>query len=378
MHLTSPVLRRCLFLGLVTCTSLAMPNWAFAGDPPGLVRAIAAQERHTAALLKRPGVVGTAVGLTTSGAPAITIYTERIGIGGLPQSLDGFDVMVKVTGKILPLHHCKGAHASDPSCESPPGDEDPTSSGEPTDRFDRPVPIGVSAGNVESITTDGIFISCSTGTLGARLLGGSTGYALSNNHVFALSNEATANSDIVQPGPADAEPVCADHSGADTIGTLYDYEPIVFSTEANNTLDAAIALEDPANSIGKATPADGYGMPRTVPLNCDEAVSCANLLNQAVQKYGRTTGLTKGVITGVNAIIHVGYNSGTARFVDQIEVSGRGGGFIKSGDSGSLLVTDPGRQPVGLLFAGDRGGKTGFANRMDLVLTRFGKTIDGE
>jgi len=48
-------------------------------------------------------------------------------------------------------------------------------------------------------------------------------------------------------------------------------------------------------------------------------------------------------------------NSGTAHFVDQIEVSGGKGGFIKSGDSSSLLGT-PGRQPVGLLFARERGG----------------------
>ena len=38
------------------------------------------------------------------------------------------------------------------------------------------------------------------------------------------------------------------------------------------------------------------------------------------------------------------------RFVDQVVISGRK--FIKSGDSGSLLVTDPGRESVGLLFAG--------------------------
>ena len=41
-------------------------------------------------------------------------------------------------------------------------------------------------------------------------------------------------------------------------------------------------------------------------------------------------------------------------------------------------MTDPDRKPVGLLFAGDRGGKTGFANRIDLVLKRFNMTIDGE
>jgi PKD repeat protein len=94
-----------------------------------------------------------------------------------------------------------------------------------------------------------------------------------------------------------------------------------------------------------------------------------------VQKYGRTTALTKGTVTDINATVDVGYDAGTARFVDQIIVSGRS--FLKAGDSGSLLVTDPGRNPVGLLFAGPRNGRYGIANRIDLVLSAFNVTVDG-
>jgi hypothetical protein len=67
-----------------------------------------------------------------------------------------------------------------------------------------------------------------------------------------------------------------------------------------------------------------------------------------------------------------------ATFIEQIEVQGGKGPFIKGGDSGSLLVTDPERNPVGLLFAGTRSGKTAFANPIDAVLDSFGVTIDGE
>lgn len=52
--------------------------------------------------------------------------------------------------------------------------------------------------------------------------------------------------------------------------------------------------------------------------------------------------------------------------------------FIKAGDSGSLLVTDPDRNPVGLLFAGNGSGQLAIANRIDLVLESFGVAIDGE
>jgi len=75
----------------------------------------------------------------------------------------------------------------------------------------------------------------------------------------------------------------------------------------------------------------------------------------------------------------VGYSSGNATFVNQIVVSSSGP-FIKPGDSGSLLVTDPGRSPVGLLFAGDSSGTTAIANTITDVLGGFsslGITIDG-
>jgi len=72
-------------------------------------------------------------------------------------------------------------------------------------------------------------------------------------------------------------------------------------------------------------------------------------------------------------------NAGTARFVNQIFVEGRRGPFIKSGDSGSLLVTDDAAaKPVGLLFAGSSSGKFAIANRIDTVLAEFGVTIDGK
>lgn len=105
-------------------------------------------------------------------------------------------------------------------------------------------------------------------------------------------------------------------------------------------------------------------------------------LNQQVQKYGRTTSLTtKGRITGINATINIGYDSGTARFVNQIIVETRKPGFIQGGDSGSLLVIQGGsddRKPVGLLYAGNSTGKMAVANHIDAVLSRFSVTIDGE
>src|SRR5260370_18907592 len=101
------------------------------------------------------------------------------------------------------------------------------------------------------------------------------------------------------------------------------------------------------------------------------------LLGLNVQKYGRTTHLTHGQITGVNATVTVCYENAclkSARYVDQLIISP--GGFSGGGDWGWLIVTDDANlNPVALLFAGS--ATVTIANRIDLVLNRFGVMIDG-
>ncbi|MCZ6659823.1 MAG: hypothetical protein O6916_00170, partial [bacterium] len=58
----------------------------------GLETAIAAQERHTDALLANPGVIGTAVGYNANGVPVVKIFIETAGVTGLPKRLDGVPV----------------------------------------------------------------------------------------------------------------------------------------------------------------------------------------------------------------------------------------------------------------------------------------------
>ena len=55
----------------------ALPAHAQNGRGRGFETAIAAQERHTDALLAREGVVGTAVGLNPAGKPVVRVFTER-------------------------------------------------------------------------------------------------------------------------------------------------------------------------------------------------------------------------------------------------------------------------------------------------------------
>ncbi len=259
------------------------------------------QERNTDRLMAMDGVEGTAIGYNQNDRLAVKVFTAGPGVRGIPQELDGVPVQVVVTGKIYALT---------------------------TGRYDRPVPIGVSTGHPD----------ITAGTIACRVkdLAGNV-YALSNNHVYANSNEALLGDAVIQPGTADDG-----LSPADDIGTLSDFEPIVFSRRARNEIDAAIASSTTV-LLGNATPG-GYGTPNSTIVGA--------FIGQQVQKFGRTTELTTGEVTGVNATVIVGYGPGkTAKFVKQIIIEP--GGFSEGGDSGSLIVTnDKSCNPVGLLFAG--------------------------
>ncbi len=349
----------CLFLALAFsgCQDKQQPFEAgpegpsLAGAGVGLARAMEVQDRHTPRLLAMADVVGTATSLGPAGAPVILVLTKAPGVAGIPRSLDGVPVVVKVTGEIVAL--VKPDKPDNPNKPDKPGN-----GGGGGGKKSELVPIGVSTGNIGE---------CSSGTIGARVTDGSAFYALSNNHVYALENDAPIGSDVLQPGLAD---VRCRIERTTVIGSLSDFEPIIFSTLASNTIDAAIAISS-TNVLGNSTPKNGYGTPKSA--------TAAAFIDMTVQKYGRTTKLTKGVITGINATVYIGYSSGTARFINQILVHSMAlSFFIKPGDSGSLLVTNPGRDPVGLVFAGTPGGIYAIANPIDAVLTALGVTIDGE
>jgi hypothetical protein len=347
-------------------------------NPPGLERAMAVQEAHTKGLLAVKGVVGTAVGLD-AGQPVVKVYVESAGIAGLPETLDGIPVQVEVTGKLFALHHQPG-HSGGPPGSGSVSEVDPKS------RFDRPVPIGVSSGTELLIEVNGQLF-CTVGTLGARVvdldpIDGPIYYTLSNAHVYAQEGSTTWSANgtgpqsasavdaILQPGRVDAGGGCVLIED-DQTGALADWEPINF--QGNNVIDAAIATIDMVDLDGdldselvvsSATPTDGYGVPSTSPVSAT--------LNEPVQKYGRTTSLTPGTVSGINATLTITYDNGVATFVDQIIITP--GSFIASGDSGSLAVTVDGNHPVALLFAG--GSTIAIGNPIGAVLARFGVAID--
>ena len=327
----------------ITSISAGRPS-----ESTGTARAIEVANSHAQDILNNVGITGIGAGLGTDGRAVVVILTESAGITGLPSELDGVKVVVRVSGKFVALNPPPHNHGG--------GDKDKVEV-DPTARFDRPVPIGVSTGH-PSITA---------GTIGARVTKGGSVYALSNNHVYAASNAASIGDAVIQPGTFDGGA-----APGDTIGTLAEYKEILFDG-SDNTIDAAIALSSTAN-LGNSTPSDGYGTP--------QSATVAASINQKVKKYGRTTGETKGSVQGIGFTINVDYGAaGVATFVNQIVIGP--GSFSAGGDSGSLIVDDSkgkgkgdNGKPVGLLFAGSFFFT--IANPIDPVLDEFGVTIDGQ
>jgi len=205
-----------------TAPQTEQPSAARSGLQEDLGAAIRAKDHHAAQLLKITGVVGAAVGRDNNGRAAVVIMTTGLGVGRLPATLDGIPVVVQVTGTIvaLPLQAI-------PSGARGRGVVNPRS------EFAHPVPIGVSTSNVTANTR-----GCATGTIAARVTDGSNVFALSANHIYALTNSAALGTFVVQPGLLDDDCViggtvfASDPDGpndpSDRIGTLASFQAIAF------------------------------------------------------------------------------------------------------------------------------------------------------
>lgn len=300
-------------------TRYALPDRALPERSPALDAAIAAQDRATPGLLRVDGVLGTGTSADAAGNPVIVVYAERPGVAGIPADIEGHAVRVMVTGRVVPY--------------AKPG----------------------GGGTLQMGTSTGNDLECAAGTLGCVVTKGGVDYFLSNNHVFARENAASIGERIDAPGRYDGKPICAQ---TPQCATLSDFQTVSFTN--NNTIDAAIAK--PVSGLAYTqVEAGGYDPTSTV---------VAGTIGLAVKKTGRTSGLTHGQIQAVNVTIQVQYSGGVATFVNQLQMAGS---FIRSGDSGSLMVTETGNDPVGLCFAGGSGAS--FANPIGPVLQKFAATV---
>lgn len=205
----------------------------------------------------------------------------------------------------------------------------------PTKRH-RPVEDGVSEINAKSTAaTAGWYPAKVVDTDAARWDGGvyvGDRVRLSNNHVYARSNEAELGEDIIQPSPRDGGSLPGDR-----IGSLAGYVPV----ENGVTVDiAARTLDAAEESAVKHDLDDHYG---TGVLR-----DYSELRYSEVVKTGRTTGVSTGTVLATGATVNVRYPTGQVRLRDCLMTTA----MSRGGDSGSDVFAETTGDYVGALFAG--------------------------
>ncbi|MGD2103867.1 MAG: hypothetical protein PVJ55_01980 [Anaerolineae bacterium] len=314
-----------------------------------LAQAKRAKDAHTAVLLRKRNVVGVGLGYkirkgeSTGELSVVVSVTRKQPPSALsardlvPRTLENIKTDVVATGPLRPL-----------PIES-------TDLG-PRDRWRPVVPPGVSIAHY--------FVSA--GTFGCLVTRGDELFILSNNHVLANTNVCDTWDPILQPGSADGG------GPDDRIARLADYVPLVFESEPSECSIAdwtAKLLSRLAGALGSSHRLEAVkksGGPNRVdaalarPLTPNHVTNeilgigeptgiAAASLGTSLQKAGRTTGRTEGVVTQIEATLLIDYYGPKALFTDQLVASP----MSEGGDSGSAML-DSRRRVVGLLFAGSK------------------------
>jgi hypothetical protein len=354
----NPFIRAALkFVAVIV--SVFLPISVFAAPPAGVlddthaaIRAVmAVQSEITPSLMEQSEILGTAVGVDGAGVLVLTIYVDRDAanagevIRNLPREFRGVGVQIHLTDEIHAMAH--------------------------TARQAPPIQLGTSGGWSKDLANG----YCCGGTLGSLVAIGGYQYILSNYHVFESDivsggNRTTAQTGdpIIQPGLID---VNCNKNNAQTVGTLVKKSSLPYSN-----VDCAIA-----RVVSGMVRTDGA----ILEIGTISRYIASAAINQGVKKSGRTTGLTRSWISGLNATVRVTYDNecagGTAftkTFTGQIVIANKGKRFLNSGDSGSLLVQNVTTNPraLGLLFAGS--STSAIANPINQVLTFLGATMVGK
>lgn len=187
------------------------------------------------------------------------------------------------------------------------------------------------------------------GTLGAIVKDRSTHavMALTNFHVACVDNGWAPGNTMCQPGRNDGGNCPTDLFGSLTRATLSEHvDGAVVSINEGKGTDCSI--EEIGAVKGQAAASIGL----------------------AVRKRGRTTGLTYGSVTSVDASVSIPYGDGlgTHTLKNQIRIAPdttKSAMFSDHGDSGSVVV-DGANKVVGLLFGGSSVAT--YANPIQFVL----------
>ncbi|HVS19676.1 MAG TPA: hypothetical protein VMT18_13815 [Planctomycetota bacterium] len=331
-------------------------------DHPQVQAVMKVQQAYTPALMSHPDVLGTATGLSDSGNPAILVFVNEESssaawtFDNIRPHLAGVEVRVVLTEPFRALKGGPGGGGgggvSHTAIQTPP------------------ISLGTSGGWRHDLANG----YCCGGTLGSLIQVGGQQRILSNYHVLEADIVNGGNGITAQTGDPVIQPALIDvgcnANSAQNVATL-----VKTSALPNNNVDASSAT-----IVSGMVKTNGDILEVGVPSSSTVGAS----LSQAVKKSGRTTGLTRSSIDGLNATVSVSYENecagGTAftkTFTGQIIVKNKASKFLAGGDSGSLMLEDVTSSPraVGLLFAGS--SSLAVANPIGQVLAFFGASMVG-
>ncbi len=342
----------------VSAFAAELPERALSHANPRVQEVMRIHEALTPDLMSMPDVLGTAVGQDDAGELTIVVYVNLEGkdpvgnASNIPKKLRGENITVEITEPFRVLAR-PGAISSKVSHTA----EQVT-----------PIQLGTSGGWRYDLANG----YCCGGTLGSLVQIGGAQYILSNYHVFESdivsggnSRVAATGDPIIQPGLIDAH---CNAANAQNVATL-----VKMSSLPSSNVDASIA-----QVISGMVRTDGS----ILEIGTISSGTIAASLKQAVKKSGRTTGLTRSTISGLNATVSVAYDNEcaggaafTKTFTGQIIIGNKGSKFIAAGDSGSLMLEDKATNPraVGLLFAGS--STLAVANPINEVLNFLGNSL---
>lgn len=345
---------------LVTVSTPAGPPEAALDTVHGKVKSVMdVQHKVTHGLMGVEGILGTAVGVDDAGEPVLVVYVDQQGkkagdpVRDLPARMLGVATRTELTEKFRAF---KGR----------PGGGGVSHTAKQT----TPIQLGTSGGWRNDLANG----YCCGGTLGALVRINGELHILSNYHVFESDIVTGGNGLVAQTGDNVIQPALIDvncsAAGAQNVATL-----VKKSALPNNNVDCSIAkvIAGMVNTNGAI-----------LEIGTLSSQTVAAAINQAVKKSGRTTGLTRSKISGLNATISVTYDDEcaggiafTKTFTGQIVIANGSSTFLKGGDSGSLMVEDVTTKPraVGLLYAGS--STTAIANPINEVLAFLGATMVG-
>ncbi len=201
-----------------------------------------------------------------------------------------------------------------------------------------------------------------TGTLGAWLKKNPSGdfVALSNNHVIADFNKFGPGHDVIQPGAADGGGPADVVGHVEGVVTLEVYDQLRIS-DTTNLSDVAWFRPSQSGVVDRS-----IGSPGRWPKGEEDLIQVYR--NQAgpvaVSLCGRSSNTVQGTMTGIRSCLFIKEGGKDYYFEDQIEITMS---RLALGDSGSLVLTDPGDKIGGLFFALDPGSGVGFANPWQAV-----------